>query len=303
MRSGRGYIVWLPRKGRGKIRKCLIHPFFVGLFLFLALSCMCSVPFLQRGLHTLIRRIDDLEREKQRLQSEIFRLHYIRIALARIEEKERMLRDYFGVEEHKFLEQAMGGIGEPGYDFSRVSLDQVDLRDGSYEGIVSPNMSLQRKLQVLDTNYEIFNQLMVEQKETWENTPSIIPAAIKNPKISSGFGWRRNPFTDRREFHAGIDIVGPKGTRIIAPARGVVITKGYDQSLGLYVVLQHTGEIKTIFGHLHEISVDKGMHVKRGDLLGFMGNTGMSTNRHLHYTVLVNGRAVDPMQFILDMGG
>ena len=303
MRSGRGYIVWLPRDGQGKIRKCLINPFFMGLFFLLAFFCICSVPVLETGLLTLTKRIDDLEREKQKLQSEVFALHSIRRALVRIEEKEKVLRDYFGVEDHRFLEQVMGGIGEPGLDYSRVSLDQVDLGDSPYERVIFPTMPLQRKLQVLDSNYEILNQLVVKQKEAWEDTPSIIPVSHKNPKISSGFGWRKNPFTGRREFHAGIDIVGPEGTRIIAPGRGMVINKAYDRWLGNYIVLQHTEDIKTIYGHLHKISVDKNMHVNRGDLLGFMGNTGMSTNRHLHYTVLVNGRAVDPMQFILDMGG
>ena len=303
MRSGRGYIVWLPRGGQGKIRKCLINPFFMGLFFILALFCICSVPVLETGLLTLTKRIDDLEREKQKLQSEVFSLHSIRRALVRIEEKEKMLRDYFGVEDHRFLEQVMGGIGEPGLDFSRVSLDYVDPRDSSYEPVIFPFMPLDRKLQVLDANCEALNQLMVKQREAWEDTPSIMPVGLKNPRISSGFGWRKNPFIGRREFHVGIDIVGPEGTRIIAPARGTVITKAYDRWLGNYVVLQHTEDIKTIYGHLHKISVDKNTHVNRGDLLGFMGNTGMSTNRHLHYTVLVNGRAVDPMQFILDMNG
>ena len=303
MKSGMGYMVWLPRDGQGKIRKCLINPFFMGLIFLLALFCICSVPVLETGLLTLTKRIDDLEREKQKLQSEVFTLHYIRRALVRIEEKEKMLRDYFGVEDPRFFEQAVGGIGETGLDFSRVSPDRIDISDSSSKRITSPFMSLQRKLQTLDANYGALNLLTVKQKEAWEDTPSIIPVALINPKISSGFGWRKNPFTGRREFHMGIDIVGPKGTRIIAPALGVVITKGYDRGLGNYMVLQHTEDIKTIYGHLQKISVDKNMHVNRGDLLGFMGNTGMSTNRHLHYTVLVNERAVDPMQFILDMSG
>lgn len=303
MKSGRSHIIWLPLNGSGKIRRCLISPSFIRIFFLVVLLCICSVPFLETGLLTLSKRITDLEQKKQQLQAEILTLHYIRKTLVRIEEKERMLRNYFGMEKYKSLEQIIGGGGKSNLKLSRINPNRNDTKDKSAEHIISPNMILPMKLRILNSNYEILNQLIAKQGDAWGNTPSIIPVALKNPRISSGFGWRKNPFTNRREFHAGIDILGPKGTRIVAPARGVVITKGYDQWLGNYLVLQHTEEIKTIYGHLHKISVNKGAQVKRGDLVGFMGNTGMSTSRHLHYGVILNDRAVDPMQYILDMRG
>jgi len=142
--------------------------------------------------------------------------------------------------------------------------------------------------------------LSLIQEKVWGYTPSIIPVNHVNPRVSSGFGWRKNPFTNSREFHAGIDIIGPKRTMIIAPSRGVVVVKGFDQRLGNYLVLEHNENVKTIYGHLHKVSIEKGMQVKRGETLGLMGNTGLSTSCHLHYGVIVNGRAVDPMQYILD---
>lgn len=302
MRSDRSYVIWVPRNGSGKARTFLISPFFIRLFSFIVLLCICSVPFLETGLLSLSRRITDLEQKKDKLEEEILRFQYVRRALARIEEKEKMLRNYFGMERYKSLEQVVGGGGELNLGLSRVGHDKEKNGD-EYDDYPVSDTTLPGKFQALDSNYEILNQLMVKKEDAWENTPSIVPVSLKKPRISSGFGWRTNPFTNRREFHAGIDIIGPEGTRIIAPARGIAITKGYDRWLGNYLVVQHTDEIKTIYGHLEKISVGKGIQVKRGDLLGIMGNTGLSTSRHLHYGVVMDDRAVNPMQFILDMKG
>jgi murein DD-endopeptidase MepM/ murein hydrolase activator NlpD len=303
MKSGRSHIIWIPRNGSEKIRKSLIRPSFIRLFSFVVIVCICSVPFLETVLLTLTKRINDLEQKKQELEGEILQLQYVRRKLVRIEQKEKMLRDYFGMERYRSLEQIMGGGGNLNLMLSQLNSHQDKNKGKSDKNVVSPNISLPMKLKILNSNYEILNQLILKKQGLWETTPSIVPLALRNPRISSGFGWRKNPFTDKREFHAGIDIVGPKGTKIIAPACGVVITKGYDRWLGNYLVLQHTEEIKTIYGHLNKIPVNKGDRVKRGDLLGFIGNTGMSTSRHLHYGVIVNNRAVDPMQYIMDKRG
>jgi murein DD-endopeptidase MepM/ murein hydrolase activator NlpD len=303
MKSGRSHIIWVPRNASGKIHTCIISHSILRVFAFVVFVCICSIPFLESALITLTTRITDLEQEKENLEAEVSTLEYVRRSLVRIEEKERMLQDYFGMEDYTSLEYVMGGGGEQNPELARVHFNQDNTGDKPDERIVATTIPLPAKLQTLNSDFDILNQLMVSQREAWKYTPSIVPVALKNPKISSGFGWRKNPFTNRREFHAGIDIVGPKGTRIIAPARGEVITMGYDKWLGNYVVVQHTEEIKTIYGHLHEISVNKGIQVKRGDLLGFMGNTGISTSRHLHYTVIVNDRAVDPILYILDMSG
>jgi murein DD-endopeptidase MepM/ murein hydrolase activator NlpD len=144
---------------------------------------------------------------------------------------------------------------------------------------------------------------MKKQARAWDNTPSITPVALPNPRVTSGFGWRKDPITGRREFHAGVDIPGPPGTGILAPAGGVVLKKGHDKWLGRFLVLQHDEDTKTVYGHLKTVLVDRGSVVARGQTLGFMGNTGMSTSHHLHYSVIVNQRAVDPAQYMLDMGG
>jgi murein DD-endopeptidase MepM/ murein hydrolase activator NlpD len=148
---------------------------------------------------------------------------------------------------------------------------------------------------------KVLHGLRERQGEKWEGTPSIAPVALEKIRVSSEFGLRTNPFTNKTEFHAGVDLLGAKGTKVIAPASGEVIAKGHDPWLGHHVVLQHPGGIKTVYGHLDTVSVGERDRVKRGDVLGAMGNSGLSTSPHLHYVVIVGGRAVDPMQFILDL--
>ncbi len=100
-----------------------------------------------------------------------------------------------------------------------------------------------------------------------------------------------------------MDFIGAKGTKVIAPAKGKAFNTGYDQWLGNYVVLHHPAGFKTIYGHLSQIHAREGAEVRRGDVIGTVGNTGLSTSPHLHYGVIKGERAVDPMQYVLDRKG
>ncbi|MFH1490486.1 MAG: M23 family metallopeptidase [Pseudomonadota bacterium] len=297
MARGKAHIMWVPNDGIGKIRSFLISPSLLGTLSILMVLCLCAVPFLEKGILSLSEKIADLEDKREGLQAEIVTLRYLKGALRDFEEKERRLRTHFGMEQYESLEEIAGG-GSQLLHFSGAKFHSDPGK--SEEGVEG---SLQEKVQVLGANYDVLHQLNLEREKVWELTPSIVPVALDHPRISSGFGWRMNPFTSKQEFHAGIDIIGPKGTKIVAPSGGRVINAGYDRWLGNYVVLEHSNRIKTIYGHLSRLSVQEGEGVKRGDLVGLMGNTGLSTNHHLHYGVIVNNRAVDPMQFILDMAG
>ena len=299
MKPERSYVIWVPRNGSGRIRNFLIGPSFIKILSLLLFFCICAVPVMETGILTLNRRVTDLERKRQQLQAEVQSLQYIKKALACIEKKDRMVRGYFGMERFRSLEQIVGTGGTPDMELSSLDFNHTEIDSKPHV----TRMTVPMKLQVLKSNYEILDQLLAKKEEALDYTPNIIPVDMEEPRISSGFGWRKSPFTKRREFHAGIDIRGPRGTKILAPASGVVINRGYDQWIGNYLVVQHTKEIKTIYGHLSRISVDKGIKVRRGDPLGLMGNTGLSTGSHLHYAVIRNGRAVNPMEYILDMRG
>lgn len=136
-----------------------------------------------------------------------------------------------------------------------------------------------------------------DQKNLLACTPSIRPAT---GWVSSSFGYRRSPFTGRKEFHPALDIANRAGTPIVAPADGVVRFVGKKGLLGKAVVIDHGHGVITRYGHLGEGLVKKGEKVKRGDVIAKMGNTGRSTGPHLHYEIRLKGVPVNPQNYIIN---
>ena len=101
-------------------------------------------------------------------------------------------------------------------------------------------------------------------------------------------------------MHGGVDISAPMHTPVIAPAAGTVTFAGTEAGLGNVVIVSHGYGLKTTYGHLSKARVKAGQTVKRGDILGEVGSTGLSTGPHLHYEVEVHGRPVDPTKYIID---
>jgi len=127
-------------------------------------------------------------------------------------------------------------------------------------------------------------------------TPSIYP--VKG-WITSKFGYRISPFTDRREFHCGLDIAARKGSPIVATADGIVTFAGRKGLLGNCVVINHGFGLVTRYGHACKLLVKRGQRVKRGDEIAEVGSTGRSTGPHVHYEVFVNHVPVNPMKYVL----
>ena len=131
----------------------------------------------------------------------------------------------------------------------------------------------------------------------WAATPSIWP--VKG-WITSGFGPRVSPFTEKPTWHDGLDIGAAANAPVQAPAQGRVTSVGFDPKLGNMVKLDHGFGIETLYGHLAKPLVKEGQRVKRGDVVGLVGSSGLATGPHLHYMVKVNGQALDPYKYILD---
>ncbi|RAZ26224.1 peptidoglycan DD-metalloendopeptidase family protein [Campylobacter hyointestinalis] len=131
---------------------------------------------------------------------------------------------------------------------------------------------------------------------------SMIPngEVIKSNGVSAGFGWRSHPILNKKEFHPGIDLRADIGTPIYAPADGVIEFAGYNNSgFGYLVIIEHNFGFKTRFAHMSRKDVVKeGDFVKKGDLIGYSGNTGLSTGPHLHYEIRFIQRPLDPINFI-----
>lgn len=114
--------------------------------------------------------------------------------------------------------------------------------------------------------------------------------------ITSEFGPRR--MGKKEKMHEGIDIAAPVGTPIYSPAQGEVVFAGVKKGYGLTVILEHQGELQTLYGHNSKLFVKEGDQVKKGDEISQVGNTGRSTGPHLHYEVLVNQQPVDPANYL-----
>jgi len=119
-------------------------------------------------------------------------------------------------------------------------------------------------------------------------------------RITAGFGERIDPFSGEGAFHRGIDISGDIGTRIIAPADGVVEYSDMMNGYGRAVMIDHGNGITTLYGHMSGFAVTPGQVVHRGDTVGYVGQSGRSTGPHLHYEVRKDDRAVNPLEYILD---
>jgi murein DD-endopeptidase MepM/ murein hydrolase activator NlpD len=128
-------------------------------------------------------------------------------------------------------------------------------------------------------------------------TPSIWPTTVG--WVSSCFGKRLSPFTGRPSMHQGIDISAPLRTPIIAPALGKVVAVGWDGGLGNAIKIDHGQGIVTQYGHLSQFAVSIGQGVTRGDVIGYVGNTGLSTGPHLHYEVIVHNVPTNPQKFLV----
>ena len=115
--------------------------------------------------------------------------------------------------------------------------------------------------------------------------------------ISSPFGNRTHPISGRNEFHSGIDIPAPAGSRIVAAADGVVRLAGWHGGFGLTVIIDHGGGYSTLYAHNSRNRVSVGQHVNRGDHIADVGTTGVSTGNHLHFEIRRNGTPINPMQF------
>jgi len=132
--------------------------------------------------------------------------------------------------------------------------------------------------------------------EAAESLPSRPPA--EDYYLSSRFGPRRDPFTNQRSHHSGLDLAGWRGETIYAAAGGRVVEAGREPAYGRMVEIDHGAGFVTRYGHMHRLQVKAGEHVDRGETIGEMGSTGRSTSTHLHWEVWFEGEPIDPLPFI-----
>jgi murein DD-endopeptidase MepM/ murein hydrolase activator NlpD len=161
-------------------------------------------------------------------------------------------------------------------------------------------MELDRLSHEMNSRTRSFQELIDQleaKRSVLASTPTIWP--VKG-WLTAGFGYRRSPFTGLRQMHEGVDISNSVGTRVIAPADGMVSYAGPLGGFGNVVSIDHGHNISTFYAHLQQHKVSQGQRIKRGDLIALVGTTGRATGPHLHYEIQVNGSPVNPSKYVID---
>ena len=169
------------------------------------------------------------------------------------------------------------------------------------EGLSSKIDDLEAKLQLRDEFFQpatdIKNLSLEDKKFILTLVPSGNP--VQKLSISAPFGWRKHPILKKKELHPGIDISGFGKIPVRATANGIVTQARISRyGYGNVVRIDHVFGFKTLYAHLRKISVKKGDFIKKGDIIGYMGNTGLSTGQHLHYEVRFDSKPLNPYRFI-----
>lgn len=281
-----------PKKGQrlGVIALFLLAS---GLFGFLCFVILINTPFFE----TPKDRLQAREIENMKINYAILnkKMDQVDEVLANVADRDNNLyRVYFNSspipEEQR--KAGFGGVNRykalEGYDNSELVVSTTKRVD-----IISKELVIQSK------SLDEILKLAKEKEKLLAAIPAIQP--VKNEQLkqmASGFGYRSDPFTKIRKFHAGMDFSAKTGTPIFATGDGIVeradnTASGY----GNHIVIRHGFGYETLYGHLSKYKVRSGQRVKRGDVIGYVGSTGRSEAPHLHYEVHKNGEVVNPLNF------
>jgi murein DD-endopeptidase MepM/ murein hydrolase activator NlpD len=189
--------------------------------------------------------------------------------------------------EKSLPDPAVGGVG---------GLTRLETTSPAADARLSMG-AMEKKTEELTARSSRLEEYYQDQKVVLAATPSVWPV---RGYLSSTFGNRVDPFTGQPDFHPGLDIATPMGTKVQAPADGVVVSTGPKGSYGNAIVIDHGYGVMTRYGHLSGFNVRPGQRIRRGDVIGFVGQTGRATAPHLHYEVWVHEQNVNPIQYILD---
>ncbi len=281
-------IIFVPH-ARAKFRKWRLSTFQVGLILgtlaiFTIGGIVATVAYFStsfdRGQLELVRTENtDLRRVNQGFETSIRDLE---TQVVDYQQRIHKLAIVAGLSE--LSPSAEAGIG--GTDPLEIGIgtgDQLIALEGTLEDMRAGMRLLEHKFDE--------RHLLISAK------PAVTPV---RGLLTSGFGYRSDPFTSRRAFHRGIDIVAPAGKEVHATGDGIVTRAGRAQGLGNAVFISHGFGFSTRYGHMSRLIAQVGEKVKRGDVIGLVGSSGRATGTHVHYEVHVDGRASNPLGFILD---
>ena len=157
---------------------------------------------------------------------------------------------------------------------------------------------LMKEIEVQSRSLDEIEKLAIDKEDLLKAIPAIQPVQNKDlTRMASGYGMRMHPILKYRKMHHGMDFTAKKGTPIYATGDGKIIKAGRGSGFGNVIYIDHGFGYITKYAHMSKFNTKKGQKVKRGDIIGFVGNTGLSSGAHLHYEVHKNGQPINPVNF------
>jgi murein DD-endopeptidase MepM/ murein hydrolase activator NlpD len=274
--------------------------FMMGLILFVMYFSYDYI-HIQRGQAELTRlkqqaveqRKQAVEQRKQ-IEGLVSKIDQFAFKMEELKQFDKKIRIMANIVTGRDKEQLMG-IGGPTSEenrlYSRMAADDKALIAGVHKQVDRMmDEALSR-----EKSFAALLDFLKQKKSLLEATPSVWPVL---GWVTSEFGRRVSPFSSDQEFHKGIDISTKIGRVIQAPADGVVVEVAYQHDVGQMIRIDHGHGVCTFYGHLSKAIIRPGEAVKRGDRIGYVGNSGRSTGSHLHYAVSLNGIPVNPRKYL-----
>jgi murein DD-endopeptidase MepM/ murein hydrolase activator NlpD len=240
----------------------------------------------------LQREIDKLQDEYVSVQKALELLNDEADYLAKVDDN-----IYRQIMEAEPISQAVREAGYGGRDYYAryAGYDNSELMIS----IDSTIERIKRKLYIQSLSYDELKSLIARKSEMLASIPAIQPISNKDlTRAASGFGYRIHPIYKTVKFHEGLDFTAPQGTEIYATGDGTVIRADAKyHGYGNMVAIDHGYGYETRYAHMSRFIVREGQKVKRGELIGYVGSTGLSTSPHCHYEVLKDGQKVNPVNY------
>ncbi len=266
----------------------LISSTFLGVIIFISVSKLIDSPkekllkrensqleaqyeLLDKRMEQVSAVIDDIQRRDDEIYRIIFEAEPI--------PKEIRKAGFGGVNRYKNLE---------GYKNSELVIESSSTLD-----------QITKQLYIQSKSYDEVYNMAITKEKMLASIPAIQPIANKELKrMASGYGMRMHPIYKRRKMHSGMDFSAIKGTEIYATGEGVAkLVKRSNRGYGNHIIIDHGYGYSTLYGHMSQFNVRRGEEVKRGQVIGYVGNTGTSVAPHLHYEVIKDGEKVNPINY------
>ncbi len=274
-----------------------------GFFVLLGIVFIISVFLFYRHIQ-LSKEVIELEglrkeTREQRLQIRQFvkKVKDFEQQITRLDRFDRKLRVITALEGSGASEPKWGMGGADNREVDLYAPMPPDENRNAIEKLSRDIDMLKNQAEVQEISFQELDEFFKGKESLLSSTPSIWPV---RGWVTSGFGYRISPFTDKKEAHDGIDIATRMNAPVIAPADGIVVRTGRDMSYGNVLEVDHGYGVVTRYGHNSRVLLNMGERVKRGHVIAEVGNTGRSTGPHLHYEVMVNSIPVNPVNYIFD---